>query len=838
MAVTPNGDVHLVWSLGNKVHYTRMDHNGSILNENVTISDSVYGVGPPRIAAAHDDNTIYIVWHDYRDGNAEVYYAKMTDGLFGVTPENHRLTHDPATSLYPRVTVDPDDNVHVVWGDDRDGNSEIYYKFMYNYKFEFAPINVAELGQMTYFHPNQTKIVGFYIENQGPLPDGYRVNMSHDDSTVGDGWSFSLDETEFLDVDRGKRVYLNLTISSPVAVNEGDFVKISLTATSLSSSSMSKTLRWLEFVIVVKDVALESAHPSKVMDSGGEVSFHLNITNIGDVPDIYNIYFSLKPENMGWEASLDLTQVMLSEGESVTFAVRLRAPEWAKDNETGTVFVRVQSMSEAEVHAGVKLVGLINPAFSLEMETLEPIKWVHPGEAVSFPITVRNVGNMHAKLTVYLTSTDPLPGWKAFMNSETMLLAGGEARNILMTVTAPVNALAGLRQELRVLAVTEDYSSRADVEVTVMVSQVHDISPNICTDVHQVYAGETTPTNLITVFNEGNGIETVILDITQAPPGWVVTFEHEDMEVNELVLMAQVSKTFTVVVKAPFDAPSGFYQLHLVLLDTLGHEYIVSFPVSVHQLFGMDFSAIEHYGAGPPGGVISYSLVLRNNGNGEDTFNLELTGLPSAKWVAYFHDTSGRILNRVTLAPGEQMQIGLRVTVPEDRGHVYSIELIAQATSISAEMDEVKLTLDVTMADVTFQSVVYDPSRMVKDRPNLVTVRVENIGVFRADNVTIVMLVNGKEVGRDEIRTINMGGNASITFSWSPKDAQNLLTYRVSCDTPESNEHNNELIHRKSPASTPPSNGVWVWVVILALAVVVIAQVIQQKRYMDQDEGR
>jgi hypothetical protein len=69
---------------------------------------------------------VHVVWWDYRDGNFEVYYKRSIDA--GVTwGTDTRLTNNSAYSGRPSVAVSGL-VVHVVWGDYRDGNYEIYYK--------------------------------------------------------------------------------------------------------------------------------------------------------------------------------------------------------------------------------------------------------------------------------------------------------------------------------------------------------------------------------------------------------------------------------------------------------------------------------------------------------------------------------------------------------------------------------------------------------------------------------------------------------------------------------------------------------------------------------------
>ncbi len=72
------------------------------------------------------DNFVHVVWYDKRDGNYEIYYKRSIDK--GVSWEaDNRLTYDIAFSAGQSIAVSGTD-IHVVWNDNRDGNSEIYYK--------------------------------------------------------------------------------------------------------------------------------------------------------------------------------------------------------------------------------------------------------------------------------------------------------------------------------------------------------------------------------------------------------------------------------------------------------------------------------------------------------------------------------------------------------------------------------------------------------------------------------------------------------------------------------------------------------------------------------------
>jgi hypothetical protein len=77
--------------------------------------------------AVDSDNAIHVVWEDETPGNPEIYYRKTTDG--GATwSAIKRLTWTPGNSSRPDISIDSNDNIHVVWDDGTPGYSEIYYK--------------------------------------------------------------------------------------------------------------------------------------------------------------------------------------------------------------------------------------------------------------------------------------------------------------------------------------------------------------------------------------------------------------------------------------------------------------------------------------------------------------------------------------------------------------------------------------------------------------------------------------------------------------------------------------------------------------------------------------
>jgi hypothetical protein len=125
------GYVHVVWvdftMMGNtEIYYCRSTNGGNSWQAPVQISNAAGFSSHPSIAAY--ESYVHVAWHDSRHGftNNEIYYRRSTDDGITWSVET-RLTEDDNFSNVPSVAV-AENNVHVAWEENRDGNFEMYFK--------------------------------------------------------------------------------------------------------------------------------------------------------------------------------------------------------------------------------------------------------------------------------------------------------------------------------------------------------------------------------------------------------------------------------------------------------------------------------------------------------------------------------------------------------------------------------------------------------------------------------------------------------------------------------------------------------------------------------------
>lgn len=127
MAVS-GSNVNIIWTddidLNYEIYYKRSLDNGVTWGTNTRLTNNTAFSQYSSIAVSGSD--IHVVWSDLRDGNAEIYYKRSTDG--GTTwGADSRLSSLTFESNIPSITVSGL-ILHVVWMDLRDGGKEIYYK--------------------------------------------------------------------------------------------------------------------------------------------------------------------------------------------------------------------------------------------------------------------------------------------------------------------------------------------------------------------------------------------------------------------------------------------------------------------------------------------------------------------------------------------------------------------------------------------------------------------------------------------------------------------------------------------------------------------------------------
>lgn len=147
-AVAPNGDVFVVWYdyMDNSAHMARSTNGGLSFGTPFTVAAITPIPSPlpggsfrnnsfPVVAISPTNGSLYVVWNDYRNGDADIYLTRSTNNGASWSPPV-RLNDDPlgndAHQFFPWVTVAPNGTVYVGWFDSRHDPDYYNAPFIYD----------------------------------------------------------------------------------------------------------------------------------------------------------------------------------------------------------------------------------------------------------------------------------------------------------------------------------------------------------------------------------------------------------------------------------------------------------------------------------------------------------------------------------------------------------------------------------------------------------------------------------------------------------------------------------------------------------------------------------
>jgi len=99
-------------------------------SQDIRLTDAALDSKQPSIARDASDD-LHIVWSDDRTGESDIYYKKV-DVTGKVLVPDSRLSSTVSQSLYPAIAADPGGGMHVAWLDDRGGMWNVYYARLSN----------------------------------------------------------------------------------------------------------------------------------------------------------------------------------------------------------------------------------------------------------------------------------------------------------------------------------------------------------------------------------------------------------------------------------------------------------------------------------------------------------------------------------------------------------------------------------------------------------------------------------------------------------------------------------------------------------------------------------
>ena len=162
LALDQSGVIYAAWQDYRRnqadIYFAKSTDGGQTFSRNLRVNDDMGRAGQLYPSLAVDARgTLYLAWHDFRKGNQDIYFSQSIDG--GQTfSRNIRVNDDPGTDgqFNPSLAVDAEGTVYVAWHDLREGQADIYFAASRDGGATFGPNRRLndDRGETYQFHPS------------------------------------------------------------------------------------------------------------------------------------------------------------------------------------------------------------------------------------------------------------------------------------------------------------------------------------------------------------------------------------------------------------------------------------------------------------------------------------------------------------------------------------------------------------------------------------------------------------------------------------------------------------------------------------------------------------
>ncbi|HEV8359956.1 MAG TPA: CARDB domain-containing protein, partial [Candidatus Thermoplasmatota archaeon] len=626
---------------------------------------------------------------------------------------------------------------------------------------------------------------------------------------------------------------LTLSVEVPADAATGTVYQINITATSRGNPNFSDVMRVVVTVQIRYEFTLRFAETNSTAiqkiirpDTATCIDLEARNTGTGDVTLRFQMSPTAKsPAAVGFDPRLlPLVQglcdpgslaplvdadgqptqaVVLKRGELRTLTLYVRAPA---DTRPLPLEVEIQATAgeDASVRQQVSATVFTNVEAKLKVTALNDTSFVVPSGNASFQLRVENVGDVETPIEYGTTGLLPL-GWNVSFEGAPPLLRGRgsvdatgtalDTAEFTVNITAASDAPVGLVVPVNIVAtsaiiIDTGETSRAfrqsdSVKVTALVANNFTLEQPEPAPV-TINPGE--PFLLAyELVNAANGNFTLRIAPAGLPRNWTLNVSEPAGDVQLGVgqrLQVRIEVTPELATKAgPYEVGVAFVARDAF---TQGAQFR---NTSVLVRSTSDFRVEPEVESVlmAPGGERELSLKVTNSGN--LPIALRLTALPPAGYQVTFPQQQ-----RADLEPGNATILPILLRAPEQAAELSQAVRIVALDENSNKQKEFTFEAQTARLDLVAVEVAIATKNLVVGQPAVATASLQNTGTVPANNVAVVLLVNGRGVRNDTIRTLPPGEPRAISLPWTVDEPVREVVVIVDADNKyaESDESNNQ----------------------------------------------
>ena len=613
------------------------------------------------------------------------------------------------------------------------------------------------------------------IENTGDNDDTY--DMSVTNSTIPTGYTaFILPSSLSVEEDESGTATLFVKIANRTTntAEGGDTAQISFKSKSQNSASGGKTKTQTASLTVnnVYGTTLTPSTGEKTVNPNENVKFQVSVKNSGgNTEDSVTISFSANGVDQ-WDITPQPSTLTLDINEIGFFNLSVTPDIEAT---AGLKSISIISTSEdGETVSSTSVTVQVNQLPALQVDKVgSSSKDVEAGKRVYYSFEVTNKGNAVDTFNLAVDTSSLPEGWDASLDQDKISNLGVDD-NITLTDVLVVKAPEGAAAESEtsiIVTISSDYNASINSTYTSRTTVLQNYEPKISIVGEDTMSAkpEEQVNFTIKIANDGNGEDDISLSLIGGNSSW------GQLGDSAFTLSAGTNDTTTLRVTPPKDteAQNGY----ILIVRATSEDGVTTNSrnsfINVDQIFEVSVQVSgDSSKKGDPGDELTYSITVKNKGNGEDTIALTLEGEKSS-W--------GSVIDEVELTSGESTTVNLTVNIDDD-ATVGDNDIVVRGTSednpSANDTGTVKVTVNKQFkVDVVVSSKSGDPGATI-----VYPVRVQNEGTgVDTFSVTIDDYPEGWSVDpvAFQVEDIEAGGEAIVNLSVSIRSGENNKAFTI-----------------------------------------------------------
>jgi len=418
---------------------------------------------------------------------------------------------------------------------------------------------------------------------------------------------------------------------------------------------------------ISRGVGLSISPPENSGPPGGNVTFTVTVTNVGDVEDTYTLSAT---SGEGWSVSIEPDSLTLTAGESGNATLSVVVPPDASDDDSDIIGIKALSTGDPEVDDFEDAYVQVTVQRGVNVSISPPENSGPPGENVTFTVMVINTGNVADS---YDLTVNDSTGWDPTLSKNLLEdVQPDENKTATLSVTIPENVSADAEDKITVTATsTKDTEVSASASCIATVTVVRGVEVSISPE-NQKGPPKGKLEYTITIVNKGNIEDNYSLTVSDNE-NWGPTISP-----TSLTIPSNDSRTAKLNVTIPEDAENGTKDNVTVTATSHGDNTVKDNASCTAQAFivrGVGVSIDPSHMSDVPGATLSYTVTVTNTGNVADSYDLTISDDAVPSWNPTVSRTS------LTIAAGGSDTSTLSVTIPSGAEHGEKDDITVTATS-------------------------------------------------------------------------------------------------------------------------------------------------------------